>query len=362
MNSFLENLKEMVEEFGSSPTLEEMPRRNLKDKAINGPTAAHVIEEVHTPLNFAYLTFTTGSSAFQNIVGVTFAELENRIKAGQLALKRAGAKEGSSMLFTYPPLANVFSKDCLDAYGIKPLFLARSSRDAFLSSLYNDNPDIIIGESSFLRVAFDDAVKLGIAADLPKGKIILTAGTPLDLDLLPIAEEVMESKINDLYGCQEFGWLTLNGIPLRDDISLVASPGKRDSSEFVVGGLPMGDSFPVSESGHICDKEGKVITYRRERTHPEFEVFVKETTLTSATTINRVARSILRIKGRVVKVEEDVKTSADHTVLELVPAIGSMEKIIIEGPEKTMLFDDMVKAQLDYQQMSKADPVWIKSR
>ncbi|MFQ9936695.1 MAG: hypothetical protein ACLRXQ_12685 [Phascolarctobacterium faecium] len=40
----------------------------MADKGIAGPTAAHVIEDVHTPLNLAYLTFTTGTSAFQNIV------------------------------------------------------------------------------------------------------------------------------------------------------------------------------------------------------------------------------------------------------------------------------------------------------
>jgi hypothetical protein len=45
------------------------------DKGIAGPTAAHVIEEIHTPLNLALVTFTTGSSAFQNIVGVTQNEL-----------------------------------------------------------------------------------------------------------------------------------------------------------------------------------------------------------------------------------------------------------------------------------------------
>ncbi len=366
MNSFLENLKEMVEEFGSSPTLDEMPRRTLEDKGINGPTAAHVIEEVHSPLNLAYLTFTTGSSAFQNIVGVTYAELENRVKASHKALSEAGVERGANILFTYPPLANVFSKKAIDEYDAKASFLVRSSRDAFLSTLYNDNPEVIIGESSFIRVALEDAKKLGIADDLPKNQVILTAGTPLDLDLLPIAEEVLQAKVYDLYGCQEFGWLTLNGVLLREDISLVASPDRKENVEFVVGGLPMGDSFTISNTGHICNSDGKVITYRRKRTHPEYEVIVKATTLSSPVSIDRVARSILRIKGRIVKVAPDVITSAPHTILELKAGIedghGIREKIIIEGPEKTMLFDDLVKAQLDYQQMSKADPVWIKRR
>lgn len=366
MKNFLENLKGMVEEFGSSPTLEEMPRRSLKDKGIDGPTAAHVIEEIHSPLNLAYLTFTTGSSAFQNIVGVTYAEMENRIKAGHRALKEAGVNPGDKVLFTYPPLVNVFSGNGLAEYGVKTKFLVRSSRDAFLSALYNENPDVILGESSFLRVALEDAKKLGVSTYLPQNKIILTAGTPLDLELLPIAEEVLSSKVYDLYGCQEFGWLTLNGISLRDDISLIPSPGQKDKYEFVVGGLPMGDSFIVSETGHICNNKGKIITYRRERTYPEYEVIVKATTLSSPVTMGRAARSILRIKGRIVKVDPNIETSAPYTVLELRTGIEKSgfnhEPIIIKGPEKTVLFDDMIKAQLAYQQMSKTDPTWVKRR
>jgi len=133
--------------------------------------------------------------------------------------------------------------------------------------------------------------------------------------------------------------------------------------ELVVGGLPMGDSFPVSESGHVCNRNGKVITYRRERTYPEYEVIVKATTLTSAVTLGRVARSILRIKGRVVKISPDVVTGAEHTVLELTPdyiTAGKQQGIVIEGPEKTRFFDDLVQAQLDYQQKAKADPTWTK--
>ena len=133
--------------------------------------------------------------------------------------------------------------------------------------------------------------------------------------------------------------------------------------ELVVGGLPMGDSFPVSESGHVCNRNGKVITYRRERTYPEYEVIVKATTLTSTVTLGRVARSILRIKGRVVKISPDVVTGAEHTVLELIPdyiTAGKQQGIMIEGPAKTRFFDDLVQAQLDYQQKAKADPTWTK--
>ena len=152
---------------------------------------------------------------------------------------------------------------------------------------------------------------------------------------------------------------------MRDDIELVKLPdnGGQDMYELVVGGLPMGDSFPVSESGHVCNRNGKVITYRRERTYPEYEVIAKATTLTSAVTLGRVARSILRIKGRVVKISPDVVTGAEHTVLELIPdyiTAGKQQGIVIEGPEKTRFFDDLVQAQLDYQQKAKADPTWTK--
>lgn len=366
MKDFFDNLKLMIAEFGTSPTLEEMPRRTLLDKGIAGPTAAHVIEEVHVPLNLSYLTFTTGSSSFQNIVGVTHAEIENRVKASHQALKNAGVKKGDKILFTYPPLVNVFSKKALEEYGVQWCFLRRSSRDAFLSELYEENPDVIVGESSFLRVAFEDVKKMEVAQYLPKKIIILAAGTPLDLELLPIAQDVLEATVHDLYGCQEFGWLTLDGIPLRDDLSLVKSPFEnRDYFELVVGGLPMGDSFMIAESGHICNKMGKIITYRRERTYPEYEVIVKETTLSSPVTIERVARTILRIKSRIVKVDPDIKVLAPTTVLQLKSGLEDAEGsalITIKGPDKTILFDDMVLAQLDYQKTSKSDPAWVKRR
>lgn len=49
MNSLLQEISLLVEDFGSAPKLEEMPKRTLADKGIAGPTAAHVIEDVHTP-------------------------------------------------------------------------------------------------------------------------------------------------------------------------------------------------------------------------------------------------------------------------------------------------------------------------
>ncbi len=366
MKSMLEEIGELVKMFGSAPTFAEMPRRTLQDKGIAGPTAAHTIEEVHTPLNLAYLTFTTGSSAFQNIVGVTHAEMPARIRASFEVLRRAGLHGGDKVLVTYPPLINVFAGEAFKQYGLNWSFLVRSSRDAFLAALYEERPRAIVGESSFLRAALEDAGHMGVAGDLPQGAVILAAGTPLDLELLPLAHKVLRAEVHDLYGCQEFGWLVMDGVPLRPDLELVpVTPAGRGQEmfELVAGGLPMGDSFPVSASGHVCNKEGTIITWRRQRTYPEYEVFVRASTLASTVTLERVARSILRIKGRIVKISPDVALNAPHTVLELLPGQplgGAGSGHVIAGPVKTALFDSMVQAQLDYQQNAKADPVWQK--
>lgn len=90
MNDPIATLEWLVQAQQDIPSLEEMPRRTLAEKGIAGPTAAHVIEEIHTPLNLALVTFTTGSSAFQNIVGVTHSELPLRIAAGKRALAGSG--------------------------------------------------------------------------------------------------------------------------------------------------------------------------------------------------------------------------------------------------------------------------------
>ncbi|MDR2006785.1 MAG: acyl carrier protein [Acidaminococcales bacterium] len=364
MSDLLRELSKMVDDFGAAPKIGEMPRKNLADKGILGPTAAHFVEEVHTPLNFSYITFSTGTSAFQNIVGITHAELPDRIKASRAALEAAGLKKGDKLLVTYPPLVNVFSAQALLEFGLEWTFLLRSSRDAFLAGLYDEKPDAVIGESSFLRAAIEDAKKMNIAAQLPQCPVVLAAGTTLDLELLPVAREVLSASVHDFYGCQEFGWLVVDGAPVRDDIVLLPDKIKgKEYCELAVGGLPMGDSFVCSETGHVCDRGGKIITYSRERNYPELEVVVKASPLSSALTLNRLARGILRIKGRVVKVSPDVKLNAPHTVLELVPdplAKGERQSFIIEGPEKTRYFDSMAKAQLDYQQSDKKDPVWMK--
>ena len=96
-------------------------------------------------------------------------------------------------------------------------------------------------------------------------------------------------------------------------------------------------------------------------------MYVAATSLGSAETVGRVARTILRIKGRVVKVRPDLKLDAPETVLELVPAIagrGQCPEVeaVLTGPEKTKMFDLMVQAQLDLQQTAKTDPTWHKTR
>jgi len=270
------------------------------------------------------------------------------------------------MLVTYAPLVNVFSKPALDRYGLTWDFLSRSSRDAFIAKICKDKPDIILGESSFIRASLSEAKRLGLKSELPKSCLILTAGTPLDLELMPEVEG-LGYEVHDLYGCQEFGWLTLDGVPLRDDLSLVPSPAGDHYCELVVGGLPMADSFPVSESGHVCNSAGRIITYRRHRTQPEYEVVVTATTLASSESIEKIARTILRIKGRVVKVSPELRTNAPATELMLIPGsvgvdLSAFDAPKFVGPVSTKLFDDLVQAQLALQTTAKTDPVWTKRR
>ncbi|MDD4280970.1 MAG: acyl carrier protein [Candidatus Methanofastidiosa archaeon] len=366
-NPFFEDLKESVELFSTVPAFGEMEHRTLADKGINGPTAAHVVEEVHTPLNYAYITFTTGTTAWQNIIGITPNEKEYRKSVGKNALKMAGVREGHKAMFCYPPLLNAITRGALEDLGVSWTFLTKSSRDSFLMDLYYKEPTVIFGESSFLKVALQDAVKLDIADDLPHVDIVNCIGTPLDLEAPDIIRDVLGAKVNDIYGNQEFGWITMNGTPVREDVSFVRSEVGSDYRETVVGGLPTGDSFPIVTSGHVLDKEGKVVTYMRRRTLPDYEVYVRETTVSAHQTIERAARSMLRIKSKVVKVPDDVVTDADRTVLELLPALppkikDEREPILIEGPEKTRMFDLLVQAQLDYQTLSIKDPCWIKGR
>ena len=356
----LDSLAQMAEEFSTAPALEDMARRTLDDKLIAGPTSAHVIEEVHTPLNVAYVTFTTGSTAFQNVVGVTYPELPARAAAGKAALERAGACEGDDLLVCYPPLVNVFSRGAFDELGVRPLFLPRSSRDAFLVALCQKRPRLVIGESSFLRTALEDAKRLGVWELLPHGTAYLAAGTPLDQELIEVVAP-LSGRVHDLYGCQEFGWLAMDGVPLRNDVTLVEEGVEGAWRSLVVGGLPTGDSFPVG--GHVLDPEGVIPTYARRRSHPELEVVVRACTAQSAMTVERAARSILRLKGRVVRVHPEVKVGAIENVLDLVSAWpGEGSVATVSGLEQTALFQSLIEAQEQYQAESKSDPLWLKRR
>ena len=365
MNTFLKNLKEIVEEIDVAPTLEQMPRRTLVDKGVAGPTAAHVIEEIHAPFNLAYLSFTTGSTAFQNIVGVTHPEIADRCCAVERIMTLAKIEKGAHAVVTYAPLINVFPAQALRTQEMTWSFLKRSCRDAFVLALCEEQPKVILGESSFICATLVDAENLGFAELLPRDCIVLCAGTPLDLELLEIAER-FSWTVHDLYGCQEFGWLTLDGIPLRDDISLIPSPLGDNYCELVVGGLPLADSFVVSESGHVCNKAGKIITYRRRRTEPEYEVYITATTFPTVETVSRTARGILRIKGRVVKISPNIKFNAPETELAYLPSVFFTGDIVpsavatISGTEKTRLFDSLIEAQIQFQGASKKDPTWVK--
>lgn len=371
----LDELKDYAQNFSTAPSFEDMPRKTLEDKGIAGPTAAHFIEEIHTPLNFSFITATTGSQAFQNITAVTPHELPARENAAVRALELAGVKKGSHLLFTYPPLVNVFTKAALLRHGVTWGFLLSSGRDAFLWDLCQNKPDVVVGESSFLRAALEDTDKMGLRGLLPQGTTFLAAGTPLDLDFIETAKAFCGGTVHDLYGCQEFGWLCLNGIPLRDDISL--RPAEKEGSfDLIAGGLPTGDCFPVTEKGHACNAEGKIITYSRVRAGYELVTTVHATTAAAKETADRLARGILRIKSKIVCVAPDVKLSAENTILSVAPlSLGdinadsggqnSKEKsrpFVLDNPSQTELFDSLLLAQADYQSQNKKDPAWMKKR
>ena len=367
MNDPIATLEWLVDAQQGIPTLTEMPRRTLSDKGIAGPTAAHVIEEIHTPLNLALVTFTTGSSAFQNIVGVTQNELPLRIAAGRRVLAECGVTAGQHMVVTYAPLVNVFTRQALDESCLHWSFLSRSCRDALLIALCRQQPDVVVGESSFLRATLEQALKMNLQAYLPKTLMLITAGTPLDEALVPLCAS-LGYGLHDVYGCQEFGWLILDGLPLREDISLVAAPQGGDWREVIVGGLPTGDSFPVATNGHLCNAQGKIQTWKRQRTTPEYDMVVMATTAHHREIIERTARTILRIKGRVCRVSAQLQTQASATHIRLYPVTVPGEEaaktapVDIIGPQATAQFDALLAAQRDLQQQAKNDPAWSKQR
>ena len=86
---------------------------------------------------------------------------------------------------------------------------------------------------------------MGVAEDLPKGVKLLTAGTPLDLELLPVAQELLQAEVHDLYGCQEIGWLAMDGSRMPGRWALL-----RSLSDVCV---TCGRAMNVS-SASLCDK------------------------------------------------------------------------------------------------------------
>jgi len=355
----LKELEEYVQSTSSAPTLESMAHLTLADKGIAGPTGAHFIEEIHTPHNLSYITLTTGTTAFQNIVGVTLHEIADRIAASAKALELAGAQAGDHLLIAYPPLVNVFPRRALEEAGITWSFLKASSRDALLLALCSEQPRLVIGESSFLRATLEDAAKMGMAGLLPRGIVLIAAGTPLDPELQPTVRKILDGAVHDLYGCQEFGWLTLDGIPLRDDISLLQTD-ESDYRDLVVGGLPTGDRFTLLECGHICNPAGKIITYSRIRS-ADLETTILRSTASSRDTVERLARTILRIKARIVRVSPDLELGVEQTAVSVAP-YNATDGTLLKGQGKTRMIDCLLRSQLDYQSGRKTDPAWVKRR
>lgn len=352
-----DELNQMVHEFGMGPTLPEMPKLTLKDKWINGPTAAHKIEEVHTPKNLAYITCTTGTSAFQNLVGVTYPEIPGRAAAGTLALQKAGVHKRDKILCSYPPLINVFHKDALKAYSTPPLFIERPSRDALLAALISQRPQVVLGESSFLLAAIRDAYEMGLLEQLPENLILIAAGTPFAEELKSAVDMIPRASVHDMYGCQEYGCLALDGELLRSDITLLADQEKPDRFHLLVGGIPTGDTFLLG--AHFLNPAGKLLTYTCKRAETEPDCCLLETPVRARETALRTARTVLRLKGHVVRVSRELKCGAEATLLR----VRTSEKdggTLIRGPESTRFWDEMTEAQKELQGMSKTDPVWSK--
>lgn len=350
-------LEEAMERYSDAPLLEQMEHRTLETKQISGATAAHAIEEIHVPLNYAYLTFTTGTSAFQTPVAVTREELEERKKAGSQALLLAGVCQGSRALITYPPLVNVFSRETLEEYGITKKFLKRSCREALLSEWCRDSAEVTIGESSFLRSVLEDAFRMGCSSLLPKRMILLAAGTPLDRELPELLKELEGWILHDLYGCQEFGWLTLDGIPLRNDLVLISENKQPELVYPVVGGLAVGDCF--QRGAHCLNPHGILATHSRRPAASEWETWLIETTAQDRETVRRLAKSVLRIKSRIVRVDPGLTCKQEQTKVLLRPTEGG-EAICLMGPKQTRLLDSLLEAQKNYQIGQKRDSVWSK--
>ena len=354
----IDEFENSILEFGEGPLYEEMPKLGLSEKLQDGPTAAHRIEEVQTPKNYAYITCTTGSSAFQNIVGVTYDEIPLRKAAAVKALSAAGLESGQKILVSYPPLMSVFTPDAIREYGLKVSFIKRPSRDALLAGLLRFQPDAVVGESSFLRAALSDAGKLGVRELIPENLIIFAAGSPMDPELIEETAKLKNCVVHDLYGCQEFGWLCMDGIPLREDIVLM-DVGRKDGKKLLLcGGLPTGDCFP--EISRKDEKSGlRVATAERVRLDAEPEVIITGSNVADRETLLRCAKTILRCKAKIVRVDPACRLRNEATEL-VITVPGTCCSLKIQGPASTMLFDALLSSQRSYQKNHRADPVWDK--
>ena len=352
----IDTLKEQLLAYGTGPLLSEMPRNTLEDKGIAGPTAAHRIEELHTPLNLAYVTFTTGSSAFQNMVGVTHQELPERIRAGKLALALCGVHPGDEIVVAYPPLVNVFCNQVFQEEQIRVRFLHRPSRDALLLELCS-GAGCVIGESSFLCATLQEIQKMGLQQAVSRGLTLIASGTPLRDALLEEAARFPGAVVHDLYGCQEFGWLALDGVPLRPDVQTFRDPQCEGWHHLIVGGLPTGDMVP--EGAHPLNPKGRICTPAIKRAGCELETVITAGTAGHIETMQKAARTILRIKSKLVYVSEEFQCGAPQTKLYIAPR-GGKPQLHLRGPESTRLLDDLIAAQKMYQRMAKNDPVWSK--
>lgn len=353
----LKELERMERLCRTAPSFPEMEQRSLAQKWMDGPTAAHVREEVHVPKNYAYMTFTTGTSAFQTPVGVVYEELEGRRQAAAEVFRRLPLSKGDKILVTYAPLVSVFSRGALEEAKLRPVFLERSSREALLLAWCREDVTVTVGESSFLRAALEDAFRLGIGGLLPKRMILLAAGTPLEPQLSEILEGQKGWELHDLYGCQEFGWLAFDGILLRPDIRLIEHPKEPDVVYPAVGALVVGDSF--RKGSHCLNSEGRLVTHAPAEGGVSWETRILSCRVENVLTARRAAKSILRIKSRIVRVSENF-VPGGKTRVKLIPDARQEQGIILEGPEATMLLDSLVEAQKNYQKNPKRDGTWVK--
>ena len=356
MNWNMDILKKQLLAYGTGPLMSEMPRNTLEDKGIAGPTAAHRIEELHTPLNLAYVTFTTGSSAFQTIVGVTHQELAERVRAGKLALALCGVRPGDEIVVAYPPLVNVFCNRVFQEEQIRVRFLLRPSRDALLLELCS-GANCVIGESSFLCATLQEIRKMGLRQAVSQGLTLIASGTPLRDELLEEAAHFPGTEVHDLYGCQEFGWIALDGVPLRPDVQTLRDPQCEGWRHLIVGGLPTGDMVP--EGVHPLNQGGTICTPAIKRAQYELETVMTAGTVEHIETMQKAARTILRIKSKLVYVSAEFQCGAPQTELYIAARDGK-PRFRLQGPEATKLLDDLIAAQKMYQRMAKNDPVWSK--